>query len=184
MAKLAVVLGLMVIAGALVSCSGNVNSLPSSQVQEADDIITAPGLGPEYRANVQGAGTQSSWPRIEGVKVILGDSLNPAEVTYRNRIETSPGQTRNNIFWVYLPNVVNDLSARRIEVDVRGVDLPSGITVSEIGQWHGADPARQSKIVIQIAIDQQVPRGDYAFQFLIIIDGQEQGRVPITLTVD
>jgi len=66
-----------------------------------DDILPAPGMGPQYRANmtaVRRGGTHvvNPWPPILGTEVTIGTPPNTAQITYRDYIETEAGQTRNN----------------------------------------------------------------------------------------
>ena len=76
---------------ASVSCS-------SEEIEGApDDIVFTPS-GLAYRANVHAAGKKNPWPDIESKKVVLGEGLETARVSYRDCIEIKAGETRNNLF--------------------------------------------------------------------------------------
>jgi hypothetical protein len=168
----------------LFGCAGNIQSSSSTTELNADDIFPAPGLGPQYRANVHLEGVDNPWPEIKSVTVTLEDPVHPAEVTYRNYIETEAGKTVNNIIRVYLQNVaIEDLNSHQMDVNVQAIDLPIGINMMKIGDWHGADPARQSKVIIAIEIDEQVQPGEYSIGLQVEIDGKNYGQVPCVISV-
>ncbi len=150
-----------------------------------DDIVSAPGMGPQYRANFQVQGVANLWPLIESTTVTLGTSPNTAQITYRDYIESEAGQTRNNMFRTYLPGVdPSDASLEAINVILKGVNLPSGITVTQDDwQWHGPDPARQSKTAVKIEISPQVKPGEYVLSIDVVINGKDYGTVPCTIEV-
>jgi hypothetical protein len=168
----------------LVGCGGNTQSLSSTEELNADDIFPAPGLGPQYRANVHLEGVDNPWPEIKSVTVTLEDPVHPAEITYRDNIETEAGKTVNNIIGVFLTNVdMTGSDIHYIDVNIHTVNLPVGMSANTTGDWHGADPARQCKAIIAIEIDEQVQPGEYPIKFQIEIDGKNYGQVPCVIKV-
>ncbi|MFA4837504.1 MAG: hypothetical protein WC749_15730 [Dehalococcoidia bacterium] len=153
--------------------------------QAPDDVIPAPGMGLQYRANIHQVGIENPWPDIQSTEVFIGDSSDTARITYRSYIETEAGQTRNNIFQIYLPDVdLGDLNLRVIDVTLTAIDLPAGITATQSEtQWHGADPARRSKAFLEIDISKQVNPGEYTFDIDVEIDGKDYGKVPCKVKV-
>jgi hypothetical protein len=172
------VVSLLVMALALSGC----HTPPAGEA--ADDIVPAPGLGPTYRANVHQEGQPSFWEPIESTELVLGDSSDAAHISYRQYIETKAGQNRNNIFWVYLPNVEPaNGNLKPVSVSLNTINLPAGMTITQTGEWHGADPARQSKISLRIEISPQVKPGEYAFDIAVEINGKDYGKVPCAIRV-
>jgi hypothetical protein len=150
---------------------------------EADDIIPAPGLGPQYRANVHEQGVKNPWPPIDSAEVTVGEPPDIAKITYRDYIETEAGQTRNNLFTIYLPNAA-PTDTTYIETVLQAVDVPSGINVTQDDwEWHGADPARHSKTALIIEIAPQLGPGDYVFDFNVNINTKDHGTIPCTIHV-
>jgi hypothetical protein len=151
--------------------------------ENPDDVVATPG-GLAYRANVHQEGVANPWPSIQSTEVVLGDLPDVARVYYRDFIETKSGQTRNNIFHIYLPNVdINNLNLKTIRVSLNAIDLPTKMTATQTDEWHGADPARQSKTVLKIGISDQLKPGEYTFEVQIEIDGKDYGKVPCTMKV-
>ena len=159
----ALVAMLLVVSG----CQGIVSTTEGP----ADDVVLAPGLGPVYRDNIQNA------------EVTLGTATDAARISYRDRIETKAGETRNNIFSVTLPNVnVGDAGAS-MKVDLQAFNPPTGITVVRGSDWHGSTPARQSKVILQMRVSRDVLPGQYAFNINVTINGKDYGGVPCTISV-
>jgi hypothetical protein len=150
---------------------------------QADDIVPVPGGGPMYRANVQEQGVHNPWPPIEDKKVTIGISPDVAEIYYRDYIETEAGQTRNNLFSIYLPNAIPS-NTTYIKTILQGVDLPSRITVTQDDwEWHGPDPAQRSKTALIIEISSQLATGEYPFDINVNIDGKDYGTIPCTIRI-
>lgn len=163
---------------AFLSCAG-----PTAEGQ-ADDIVSTPG-GLAYRANVHEQGVKNPWPPIESTEVVLGSPPDVTRVSYRDHIETKAGQTRNNIFYIYLPNVsVDDADfSRPMVVSLKATNLPTGISVSEGESWHGPDPGRRSELPLKIEISPQVKPGEYSFEVSIEINSKDFGQIPCTIRV-
>jgi hypothetical protein len=175
------ILSLLVISGCYIDRNGG--SISSPDGQAADDIVTSPGLGPQYRANVHQEGVENPWLPIQTTEVVLGDSTDAVRVSYRDYVETKARQSRNNIFCIYLPNVDVNMNLEAMSVSLKAVNLAAGITVTQGEEWHGADPARQSKVVLEIEISQQVEPGEYKIEVSVGIDGKDYGQVPCTIRV-
>ncbi|HUT69009.1 MAG TPA: carboxypeptidase-like regulatory domain-containing protein [Dehalococcoidales bacterium] len=150
--------------------------------ESPDDFVPAPGMGPQYRANVLVQGVTNPWPPILGTEVTLGTPPNMAQITYRDYIETEAGQTRNNMFIAYLPGVdPSDATFDAIEVTLSGTDLPYGITVTQDWQWHG--PGTWNKTALKIEISPHVEPGEYTFNINVEINGKDYVTVPCMIEV-
>ncbi len=153
-----------------------------ARVGEApDDFVPAPGMGPQYRANVLVQGVTNPWPPILGTEVTMGAPPNTAQITYRDYIESEAGQTRNNMFITRLLGVdPDDATLDAIEVNLKGTALPSGITVIQDWQWHYGPI---SKTALKIVISPQVEPGEHTFNINVEVDGKDYGTVPCTIEV-
>jgi hypothetical protein len=151
-----------------------------ARVGEApDDILPAPGLGPQYRANILAQGVVNPWPPIESTMVTLGASSDAVQVTYRDYIESEAGQTRNNIFYMYRPgSKPGDTS---LDVVLSAIAPPSGVTVIQEGGWSG--PGTQTKAFLKIEISPQVESGEHTLNINVEINGRDYGSVPCTIKV-
>jgi hypothetical protein len=166
---------------------GQVNKITvnlAKTVYAPDDILFTPG-GPSYRANHQQAGVTNPWPPIEMTTVTLANPRYPAKITYRDYIETAPGETRNNIFYVILPDV--DPSERNLpvlDVSLQVVNLPPGITAVQTDmQWHGSGPTRRCVTPMVIAISDEVKAGEYVFNIDVVLNGVDYGSLLCKLKV-
>ncbi len=150
---------------------------------QADDIVPVPGGGPMYRANVHEEGVKNPWPPIEDTEVALGEPPDGAQIWYRDYIETGAGQTRNNLFTIYLPDAISS-DTTYIKTVLQAVNLPSGITVTQDDwEWHGSDPARRSKTALVNEISPQLDAGEYTFAINVNIDGRDYGTLPCIISV-
>jgi hypothetical protein len=145
------------------------------ETEEApDDIMSVPGGGPAYRANVHHQGVENPWPSIEITEAFLGSGSNEAHITYRSYIETKAGETRNNVIKVIMP----DQEVRSLSLYAS--DIPEGITLTDSMQWSGHS-ARASVLTIEISPD--VAPGQYDFEIGLEINGWDYGAVPCTVEV-
>ena len=149
--------------------------LPLAEGPEAaDDIVFDRVL--TYRANVQEAGKENPWPPIKVTEVTLHSGPDQVNVSYRDRIETAPGITRHNLF--YIRGAEGPLD-RTLSV-LYSVGLPLGLEI--FGDITGGLPG---SIVAVLAID--VPAGmtsgQYSFEIGFEIDGRDYGTVPCAIKV-
>lgn len=121
------------------------------------------------------------WPPILGTEVTIGTPPDTAQIRYRDYIETEAGQTRNNMFVIYLTDGDRSQTTRGgIEVTLKSTDLSPGITVTQ--DWHyGLNNG--SKTALKIEISQNVKPGEYVFGIDVEINGRDYGTVPCTITV-
>ncbi len=157
----------------------------TGSLEQPDDIVATPG-GPAYRANVHGVGNGTTipnpWPPVEQSEVALGTSPT-ALVTYRDRIETKPGQSRNNMFTLGL-ELANDSTTKQMTALVTVVDAPSGMTAATTAAYFGGpDPARLGHVVVTIVIPSGVAVGTYPIGYIVQINGRDYGRLPGTINV-
>ncbi len=143
--------------------------------EAADDVIPTPG-GWAYRANVHQQGIVNPWPPVQTVEVVLGDNDNATYLTYRDYIETKAGETRNNIFHVRIPAIV-DIGNMNLEIS----NLPDEIEVTQGNQFHG--PLGNSSKVLAIEIAQDIQLGEYTFEIGLEINGKDYGTVPCTINI-
>jgi hypothetical protein len=154
------------------------NILPTHSSQEAaDDVMTAPGLGPQYRANMHEQGKTNPWPPLEMTFVTLGESPGAAIIGYRKDIETRAGEVRNNIIKVSI--ISNDLDSVR-SLSIYAQEVPGGITLTDGMQWSGP-MTRVSVLVIDIS--GEVASGQYTFKIGLKINDKDYGTVLCTVKV-
>lgn len=153
-------------------------SCTSEEIEGApDDIVFTPG-GLAYRANVHAAGKKNPWPDIESKKVVLGEGLETARVSYRDYIETKAGETRNNLF--YLSIISNGVAKSINDAILEVREIPHGIQIEDgekSYQWDRID------MVIVIEVSQQAEPGEYGFEVGVNIDGEDYGKVPCIIKV-
>jgi hypothetical protein len=147
--------------------------LPSGQ-EAPDDIMPAPGMGPAYRANIHQQGVENPWPSIEISETSLGSGADEAHIYYRSHIETSAGETRNNVIKVIIPG--KDIKSLSLYAD----NVPQSITLTDGMQWSGPN-SRASVLVIGIAPD--VAPGEYPLEIGLIVNGKDFGTLPCTINV-
>ena len=152
--------------------------------QKADDIVSVPGAGPQYRANVHQAGVKNPWPTIDSTKVTLGNPEFPALLTYRSEFSVKPGSTVNNIVDVFLPAVDSDsFTDHRVDVVISPVDFPTGIEATVVSRWYGPDPARHCRIVVEFRTGQELGQNQYSVLLDIQIDQVYYGRIQVDIDV-
>ena len=149
-----------------------------------DDLLPAPGMGPQYRANMtavrrDGTHVVNPWPPITGTTVTFGASTDAVQINYRDYITTEAGQVRNNMFFMYRPG--SGPADTSLNVILKAIDPPSGITVTQNGGWSG--PATQTKAFLKIEISQNITPGEYVFSIDVQINGEDYGTVPCTIKV-
>jgi len=153
-------------------------SPPNSIEQEApDDVLPAPGAGPQYRANIIQQGGENPWPPIPTTDVMLGSGSDQVHVTYRAYMETAPRETRNNIIKVTIPynNKVIDLN-----FGIYTDNVPAGISLVNGMSWCG--PNRAASVLV-IKSSQDIPPGLYVFNIGLEINGKDYGTIPCTIKV-
>ena len=145
-----------------------------AEQEAADDIMTVPGGGPAYRANVQQQGVENPWTPIEVSEATLSSGSEEATIYYRTLIETAAGENRNNVIKVVIPNKGVD------SLSLYAIGVPAGVTLIDGMQW-GGPGSRVSVVVIEIARD--VAPGAYTFEIGIEIKGEDYGTIPCTIKV-
>ncbi len=171
MKKLITVLIFITLLLVTISCS-------SEEIEGApDDIVFTPG-GLAYRANVHAAGKKNPWPDIESKKVVLGEGLETARVSYRDYIETDAGETRNNLF--YLSVISNGVMKPVDDAVLEIGDIPDEISV---GIEDKAYQPHRVDIVLVIEVSQQAKPGEYEFEVGVNIDDEDYGKVPCVIKV-
>jgi len=138
--------------------------------QEApDDIVSVPGAGGAYRANVHQEDVENPWPPVETIETVLGSSTDNVTVWYREYIETKAGERRNNII-----NVRKEGGLFENRLSLYSMDVPDGIEL-ECDRQVGLPGTLGRVLVIEIAPD--VAPGEYAFEIGIEVDGKDYGTV-------
>jgi hypothetical protein len=152
--------------------------------QAADDIVFTPG-GPAYRANVHQMGVISPWPPVPTTNATLGNPGGQAEIEYRNNIQTDAGQTRNNLFYITLPDVSpTDTSLPPLTISLQAQNLPAGIIAVQTDlSWHDGDPARRAAAAMTVQVPADVAAGDYSFNIDVTLNGTDYGTLPCTVSV-
>ncbi len=153
---------------------GDIDKPPVSSEGAPDDIVTVPGGGPTYRANVHQAGEENPWPPVEIAEIYLGSGTDEAHVYYRDLIETRAGETRNNVIKVIIPGrQINDLN-------IYTTGVPPGITITDGTRWTGPGSIAQ---VLEIEISPAAAPGKYELEISLEIDNRDYGTIPCMLKV-
>lgn len=185
LSKPGILISVIVILG-VVSCTTNPTTETSATVsttstvsitagQAADDIMVTPA-GPAYRASVNQQGVNNPWPEVQTVETPLNVAGEDIRLNYRAYIETKPGETRNNILWLYGTSISTKMGK---VVVFTPENLPSGIATN----LEQTTVSPVTKAVMQIEISTTMPTGVYMFNIHIEIDGKDYGRVPCTINV-
>ncbi len=147
---------------------------PTTVILASDDIVITPA-GPAYRGNVNQQGAKNPFLPVQTTVVPL-TGTEDVRLDYRGSIETKPGQTRNNILWLYGTSVSGKQGQTVIftpENLPSGIEaLPAQTTVSPV-----------TKAVMEIRISSAVQAGKYSFQLRTQIGDQDYGAVPCTVDV-
>lgn len=146
--------------------------LLQAEREAPDDIMAVPGGGPAYRANVHQQGVLSPWSAIEVSETYLGSGSSEAQIFYRSNIQTPPGETRNNVTKVTIPD--KDVDSLTLYADA----IPPGITLTDGTQWSGPS-ARASVLIIEIV--QDITSGEYPLEIGLVINGKDYGTVTCTI---
>jgi hypothetical protein len=146
-----------------------------------DDIIWDPAGIQIYRANTNGPNWSAG---IETAAVGLGSGAEAADIQYRDYIETNAGQTRNNIFIIYIQGqddpVNKDKQIKNVILSVYG--LPHGITTNwDSGGFNSFNLSWNQ--VMEIAIASDVQPNYYDFYIDVKIEGKDYGQIPCTIKV-
>ena len=112
---------------------------------------------------------------VQTVDVTLGSGVDAASITYRNDIETSARQTRNNILFVAIDD-------RTITVVPTIIGLPSGIIPKIDGGGRGLYGTFWQQ-VIEFGIVSNINHGKYNFKIDININGTDYGTIPYTINI-
>jgi hypothetical protein len=150
----------------------------TNQPPAADDLIPSPGGVYVYRANMHSQGQPDQWPQIQQdtAKFMVTDTLN---LIYRASIETSAGQTRNDI--IYITDSTGQIrfanQAGLAPLNMTFAGLPAGIT-AVFGRTQNYnflrvnDPKSMGGIA-QFYISSEVKPGNYPFQMGAQINGAD-----------
>jgi hypothetical protein len=159
-----------------VSCrtGGGTDITPVPSGEAPDDIVTVPGGGPTYRANVHQAGEENPWPPIEIAEIYLGSGSDEAHVYYRDHIETRAGETRNNVIKAIIPGT----QINSVNVSTAGVT--PGITITEGTRWIGPGSIA---VVLEIEISPEISPAKYELEISLKIDNRDYGTIPCLLEV-
>lgn len=167
---------IMALVTVFLAVSGCQRMVPIVPGQSADDVVSAPGLGPTYRANIQQQGIRNPWPSVKTEDVILQREDVYVYVGYRDSIETKAGESRNDIVGVRVPSE----NARSPDVSLTVTNVPSGITVNQERLWGGPHAMKQL-LIIEVARD--VKPGRYFIQIGLRVNGRDYGDIPLTIIV-
>jgi hypothetical protein len=143
-----------------------------------DEAVPTPG-GVAYRASIHQEGVPDKWPPIVEKEVKLAGSLGEATVSYRQRITTKVGETRNNIIRISGLNRPPDMGGT---LDLYVVGLPAELTVSQVGNGSWGMPGIIESMLV-INIPPGIPPIDYDFQIGLVIKGVDYGTIPCTVAV-
>jgi len=179
--RLALIASLLVTLLAVTACQQTRTPVPLRDIlpiaegpEAADDIVFDRVL--TYRANVHEAGKENPWPPIKVTEVTLHIGPDQVNVSYRDRIETAPGITRHNLF--YIRGAEGPLDRTLLVLYSAG--LPLGLEV--FGDITGGLPG-SIVAVLSIDVPAGMTSGQYSFEIGFEIDGRDYGTVPYAIKV-
>ena len=138
---------------------------------QPDDIVFTPG-GYAYRANVHGAGVANPWPDVETAAVQLAN----INIRYRQYIETTAGETRNNLVFVNLAG--GHFEQNKLNVSI--INQPANLSIS---RESAVGLMGQLAALLVINISAGAAPGKYVFDIGIDIDGRDYGTIPCTVEI-
>jgi hypothetical protein len=172
----------LILLGALMAGACQIAPQAPSEIPKADmptreatydDIMPTPG-GPAYRANVIQAGEASPLQPVSVTSVVLGTDSSAPTLTYRNSINSKPGQIRFNILSVRYPNVM------AVTANFRLVSAPASMQVSNVMDWHG--PFTQATILM-MSIPDSIKDGSYTMEIAVTVNGKDYQNVSSVINV-
>jgi len=150
---------------------------PVITTESADDLVPIPAGFVEYRAQVE----PNQFGKVETAVITFGAGANAFHVNYRDYIETRPGETRNNAFYIWQQN--NQGARQKIcNVVLSSDDIPAGITVNMNSGYYDNFGVEWIQIM-QISTFSNTQPFTYTFNIGIKIDGKDCGTIPCTLKV-
>ena len=150
---------------------------PAITTEAADDLVPIPAGFVEYRAQVE----PNQFGKVETAVITFGAGANAFHVNYRDYIETRPGETRNNAFYIWQQN--NQGARQKIcNVVLSSDDIPAGITVNMNSGYYDSFGAEWIQIM-QINTFSNTQPFTYTFNIGVKINGKDCGTIPCTLKV-
>jgi hypothetical protein len=167
------------------------------RTQTYDDVVShAPGGLVNYRANVRRGPSWAPGPDyVREAEMLFSGCQFAPRVKYRGHIETEAGQTRYNLFWVYLldESIVESLyrqyeatGTKPLHYSIKLAGTIPDIQVKNVYPYmsvglgpHIADA--QHNLVIETS--PQIKPGDYTLHFIVDANGQNCGELPCVIHV-
>lgn len=153
---------------------GDIDFITNTAEGSPDDVMPAPGLGPQYRANIQQQGVQNPWPPVPITTINLAVNEGTGVLSYRSEAQAALGDTKYNIIKAFPGEQVD--SGR-----LYSVGAPDWLTLVH-GQAYAGSGMMWGP-VLAMEIGPEAPYGDYTLVLGIEINGTDYGTFPVTLTV-
>ncbi|MDD4874543.1 MAG: DUF4875 domain-containing protein [Dehalococcoidales bacterium] len=147
----------------------------NTDIEAPDDIVPTPGGG-TYRANVHQEGVENPCPPIESTSVVIGSGTDALTVSYRNYIQTSAGETRNNIILI-----MKEGGLLNSQLALYSTNIPAELELADGGRGVGLPGTLGAILVIEIATD-AFP-GEYPLEIGLMINGKDYGTITCTINV-
>jgi hypothetical protein len=147
---------------------------PAGPEESPDDVMPAPGMGPQYRANIFAQGKANPWPPIEIATIELENYPEKATVYYQESIETKAGETSNNIIKVFKESGEID------SLDFYTTNIPEGIKLTIGMEWSGP---RAGAAVLLVEVAENVAIGEYKFDIRLSVNDKYLGNLPCIINV-
>ena len=138
--------------------------------------------GPSYVGNSASA-NKNNYPPVSIAQATLVKGTTQAHISYRADIEGPRGETRYNIISVFMTgkDINNDSPQNTIDtLSIYTLSVPEGLSVKELTQW-SSDLASGSILSLNVPDDYAI--GRYKFDIGILVNGEDFGTVPCTLSV-
>lgn len=147
-----------------VTVDANLDYLTNTPSGAPDDVVPAPGLGPQYRGNINA---------VDPVPM-RSVQKNGASISWRTSASIAPGGTKYNIIKVFPGTQVT--GGRLYAVNVPDwLTLVSSPAFTASGNMWGP--------VMAMEVAPGAPIGQFQFALGIIVNGIDYGTVPVTLDI-
>jgi hypothetical protein len=148
----------------MVPVDQNLDYLTNTPSGAPDDVVPAPGLGPQYRGNINAVNP-----------VPMGTvEKNGAGISWRTAASLAPGGTKYNIIKVFPGTQVTG-------GELYAENVPDWLTLVSSPAFTG--PGNMWGPVLAMETAPQAPPGRYQFMLGIVVNGVDYGTFPVMLDI-
>jgi len=148
----------------------------------ASDSIVLFDSGPSYVGNSASA-NKNNYPPVAITQATVIKGTTQLHISYRADIEGPRGEIRYNIISVFLTGKDINSSSPQNNIstfDVYTLSVPEGLAITEATEWTGG---LSSGSLLLLNVSDSLSTGKYKFDIGLLVNGDDYGTVPCTLTV-